>query len=344
MLVLITGAGGLVGATAVEYFMRKGDHVIALENGMRKKLLGDDGDTLRNISILRRMYPQLEHMYCDVRSAEAAEVATQVDSIIHCAAQPSHPKSIEIPYEDASINILGTLNILEALRKSGRKDVPFIFCSTNKVYGDGPNKLPFIEKETRYDFEDRPFGIDEDLSIDHCMHTPFGVSKVAADLYTQDYAKLYGLLTVNFRLSCITGPWSRATIFQNWIAFFMLCALDKRPLTIFGFKGKQVRDNIDARDLVRAFDLFIQNPRPGGVYNMGGGPENSVSCLETINRIEKMLSMKMEWSYSPEREGDHRIYISDNRKFMRDYPDWKIEIGLDQIFNDLLTWVKGIGR
>jgi CDP-paratose 2-epimerase len=336
---LVTGAGGLVGATSVEHFTAAGWEVTGIENGARRHLLGPDGDTLGNIRALQRKYPRVRFVDADVRSPEAAELVRQADAIIHCAAQTSHPRSVEIPLEDADINIRGTLNLLEALRQSGRKDVPFVFCSTNKVYGDAPNELPYVERATRFELKDLPHGIDETLRIDATMHTPFGVSKAAADLYTQEYGLLYGLPAGSFRMGCITGPWSRATVFQNWIAYFIRCALSGRRLTVFGYGGKQVRDNIDARDLVRAFHRFIDQPRPGQVYNLGGGPANSVSCLETIARIERMTGKRMDWGLGPEREADHRIYITDTGKFERDYPGWKIEIGLDRIFDDLLAWV-----
>jgi CDP-paratose 2-epimerase len=337
--VLVTGAGGLVGATCVEHFTRAGWQVFGIENGARAQLLGPDGDTLRNVAALKRVCPAAEFHSIDIRSPEAAALVTRADAVVHCAAQTSHPRSIEIPLEDASINITGTLNLLEALRRSERRDVPFVFCSTNKVYGDAPNHLAYVERETRYEFADLPEGVDETLTIDGIMHTPFGISKAAADLYVQEYGLLYGLPTGSFRMGCITGPWSRATVFQNWIAYFILCALTDRPLTVFGYKGKQVRDNIDARDLVRAFHRFIEAPRPGQVYNMGGGRTNSVSCLETIGRIESLTGKRLRWTLGPEREADHRVYITDMSKFRRDYPDWKLEVDLDQIFRDLANWV-----
>jgi len=337
--ILVNGAGGLVGATCVEHFSRAGWQVVGVENGARAKLLGPDGDTLRNVEALKRLCPGAEFHDHDVRSPEAAALVPRVDAIVHCAAQTSHPRSIEIPLEDASINITGTLNLLESLRGGGRRDVPFVFCSTNKVYGDAPNDLPFVERETRYEFADLPEGVDEKLTIDGIMHTPFGVSKAAADLYTQEYGLLYGLPTGSFRMGCITGPWSRATVFQNWIAYFILCTLADRPLTVFGYKGKQVRDNIDARDLVRAFERFIEAPRPGQVYNMGGGRANSVSCLEAITRIEALTGKRLNWTLGPEREADHRVYITDMSKFRRDYPGWDLEVGLEQIFHDLVGWV-----
>jgi len=336
---LVTGAGGLVGATCVEHFCAAGWEVIGLDNGARAQLLGPDGDTLCNVRMLERKYPQVRVYDWDVRSAEAADLVARVDAVIHCAAQASHPRSIEIPLEDADINIRGTLSLLEALRRSGRRDVPFVFCSTNKVYGDAPNELPYVERETRFELVGLPDGIDESLKIDAVTHTPFGVSKLAADLYTQEYGLLYGLPTGTFRLSCVTGPWSRATVFQNWIAYFMRCALTDRPLTIYGYKGKQVRDNIDARDVARAFHRFIHAPRPGQVYNMGGGPANSVSCLEAVARIERHTRKRLPWTGGPERAADHRIYITDTRRFRRDYPGWGIEVDLDRIFQDLLEWV-----
>jgi CDP-paratose 2-epimerase len=337
--ILITGAGGLIGATCLEHFSASGWEVIGLENGGRGQLLGSDGNTLQNLRALRERYPAAQLLEVDVRDQDAAAWARQVDAIVHCAAQTSHPRSIEIPLEDADINIRGTLNLLDALREAGRRDVPFVFCSTNKVYGDAPNEVPFVERETRYELADLPHGFDETLRLDRVLHTPFGVSKTAADLYTQDYGRLYGLPTAAFRLGCITGPWSRATVFQNWITYFILCALTGRPLTIYGYEGKQVRDNLDARDLARAFERFIAEPSSGAVYNLGGGPANSVSCLEAIDRIEALTGRRIDHDLGLVREGDHRIYITDNRRFARDYPGWRVEIGIDRIFSDLVDWV-----
>ena len=338
--ILVTGAGGLVGATCVEHFATAGYDVVALENGSRARLLGEDGDTLDNLRLLSIRHPEVHFVPADVRSEEAAGWVSRVDAVVHCAAQTSHPRSIDIPVEDADINIRGTLNLLDAIRRTGRQDVPFVFCSTNKVYGDAPNRAAYVEGATRYELIDHPRGFDENLSIDHCLHTPFGVSKAAADLYTQEYGLLYGIPTVAFRLGCITGPWSRATVHQNWIGYFMLCASTDRPLTVFGYQGKQVRDNIDARDLVRAFECFMARPRPGAVYNLGGGPANSVSCLEAIARIERLTDRPMNFNLGPEREADHRVYITDTGRFEGDYPAWRPEVGLDRIFVDLFAWVQ----
>ncbi len=340
MKVLVTGGAGLVGATAVDFYASRGEQVTALDAFLRGRVLGTGGNTEDNWEILRERHPKTAFLADDVRSEAARRAAVEADLVIHTAAQVSHPRSIEIPWEDAEVNIFGTLGLLEAIRKSGRKDSVFVFCSTNKVYGDAPNVLPFDEQKTRYVLRDLPEGIDETLPIDHCMHTPFGVSKAAADLYVQEYGRLYGLKTGAFRMSCITGPFSRATIHQNWIAYFMRCALEPRPLTIYGYKGKQVRDNIDARDLVAAFDRFAKAPRPGEAYNMGGGKQNSVSCLETVRRIEAMTGKPLPFSLGPEREADHRVFITDMRKFRSHFPGWDIRIGIDRIFEDLLGWVR----
>ena len=340
MEVVVTGAGGLVGATAADYYCRAGAGVVAIENGTRQRLLGKDGNTWENLELLRRRHRQLRIERLDVRSAKAAKLAAQAELVIHCAAQVSHPRSIEIPQEDADININGTLNLLEAMRRAGRTNVPFIFCSTNKVYGDAPNELPYEEGETRYTLPRHPHGIDETLRVDRTLHTPFGCSKLAADIYAQEYGRLYGLQTGVFRMSCITGPFSRATVHQNWIAYFLLCNLTGRPLTIYGWKGKQVRDNIDARDLVEAFDHFARRPRPGEVYNMGGERDNAVSCLEVLERSMQLTGQRTGWSPGPTREGDHRVYITDMGKFRGHYPQWNKRIGLDQIVDDLLGWVK----
>lgn len=339
MRVLVTGGAGLVGATAADLYAGRGDAVTVLDNLSRARVLGTGGETGDNLAILRERHPRIRVVEADVRDEIAGREAAAADLVIHAAAQVSHPRSIEIPTEDAEVNILGTLRILEAVRRSGRKDVVVVVCSTNKVYGDAPNALPFVEHETRYALRDLPEGIDETLPIDRCLHTPFGVSKAAADLYAQEYGRLYGLKAGAFRMSCITGPFSRATVHQNWIAWFMRCALEPRPLVVFGYGGKQVRDNIDARDLVRAFDRFAADPRPGEVYNLGGGPANSVSCVETVRRIEGMTGGALPFALGPEREGDHRVYVTDTRKFRSHFPGWRIEVGIDRIFADLLGWV-----
>lgn len=337
MKVLVTGGAGLVGSHACEFYARQEHEVIAVDNFMRGMLFGKMGNTKANAEFLMKKFPNIRFYNVDIRDEEKMEqLIKDVDLIIHTAAQPSHPKSIEIPTEDFSINAWGTLLLLETVRKVADDSV-FIHCSTNKVYGENPNKVPIIEKETRYDYADRE-GIDENMPVDHTMHTPFGVSKLAADLYAQEYGKLYGLKTGIFRMGCITGPRAMAVEAHNWEPYFLWVNITEKVLNVYGFKGKQVRDVIDARDLVQAFDIFFQKPKPGEVYNMGGGRKNSISLLESFKIIENITGKPMKYVLKPKREGDHKVYISDLGKFKSHY-DWDIRIGLNQIFRDIYNWL-----
>jgi len=334
MKVLVTGGAGLVGSYSCKHFAEQGHDVVAVDNFMRGKIFGDSGSTSGNAIQLKKEYSRIDFHEIDIRDTDKlAPLIKGCDIIVHTAAQPSHPKSIEIPLEDFSINAFGTLNILESVRKHA-DNATFIFTSTNKVYGENPNKLDIIEKETRYDYQ-KIDGIDENMPLDNTMHTPFGVSKVAADLYCQEYASLYGIKTGIFRLGCITGPMAKAVEMHNWEPYFVKANLDERQLNIYGFKGKQVRDVIDARDLVAAFVEFIKKPRPGEFYNMGGGRKNSVSLLESFKIIESITGKPMKYVIKEGREGDHQVYISDLSKFKSHYPTWDIRIDLNKVFTDL---------
>lgn len=334
MRVLVTGGAGLVGSECCRLFAMEGHSVTSVDNYMRGKIFGRQGDTKITIERVLADFPNIKHVEADIRNTQImTPLIAEADLIIHAASQPSHPRSIDIPLEDFSINAYGTLNLLELTRRHSPKAI-FIFASTNKVYGDAPNRLPLVEKETRYDFCDRD-GIDETLTIDHCMHTPFGVSKVAADLYTQEYARLYGLKTGVFRMGCITGGASQAVEMHNWEPYFVRKNLSGELLRIYGYKGKQVRDVIHARDLARLFKKFADAPRPGEVYNIGGGRKNSTSLLEAITLIEGITGKKTKYEFAPEREGDHIVYISDMSKAKRHY-DWDITIDLKTIFEEIV--------
>ncbi len=340
MKVLVTGGSGLVGSYCCQHYASHGHQVIAVDNFMRGKLFGEMGDTKSNVEILSEKFKnKIEFHNMDIRDEEKMKkLVSEADLIVHTAAQPSHPKSIEIPLEDFSINAWGTLMLLELTRKFN-DDAVFINCSTNKVYGENPNTIPeIIEKQTRYDYADRD-GIDESLPLDNTIHTPFGVSKVAADLYGQEYGKLYGLNVGTFRMGCITGPMAKAVELHNWEPYFIWMNMQGKTLNIFGFKGKQVRDVIDARDLVRAFSMFAEKPRPGEAYNMGGGRKNSISLLESFKLIEGITGKPMKWVLKPKREGDHQVYISDLNKFKSHYPKWDIQIDLETIFTDIYNWL-----
>lgn len=330
--VLITGGGGLVGTECCLLFAKEGYDVISVDNYMRQSLFGEDGNTRYNVDLLNN-FDNIKHVEHDIReTAVMKNLLEDVDVVIHTASQPSHPKSIEIPLEDFSINAYGTLNLLELCRQVCPEAV-FCFCSSNKVYGENPNTIPtIIEKATRYDYQEID-GIDESMPIDQTKHTPFGVSKVAA-LYTQEYALLYGLKTGVFRMGCITGGAAKAVELHNWEPFFMMKNLKGEVLNVYGFKGKQVRDVIHAKDLALLFKLFAENPRPGEVYNVGGGRANSISLLESFDLIESITGKRMKYQLCPQREGDHIVYISDLSKVKSHY-DWDVSISLKQIFEDI---------
>jgi CDP-paratose 2-epimerase len=261
------------------------------------------------------------------------------DLIIHCAAQPSHDKAADIAVLDFEVNALGTVNLLEATRQHCR-DAAFIFMSTNKVYGDAPNEKPLLELETRFDYSDPADyeGIDETCRIDRTMHSLFGASKVAADIYAQEYGRYFGMPVGVFRGGCLTGPSHSGVELHGFLSYLMKVALSGKPYTVFGYKGKQVRDNIHSVDVVRAFEEFARNPRAGEVYNLGGGRANSVSMLEAISRIEAVMERKINWTYSEQaRRGDHICYISNLAKLKSHYPGWSLTRNLDAIFDEMIA-------
>lgn len=336
MKVFITGIAGLVGSTACLYYSKLGWDVVGIDNDMRGYLFGQDG-SVSEVAHMLRAYPNVQIYERDLRRTdELKHLIDGSDIIIHAAAQPSHPYSVSDPLLDFSINAEGTLRLLELVRTEC-KDVVFIYCSTNKVYGENPHNPNFytiVEEETRYEYKFVD-GINEDCPLDYTIHTPFGVSKLAADLYTQEYGRIYGIKTGTFRMGCITGGLAQAVEVHNWLPYFMKMALTGQELRIFGYKGKQVRDLIHASDLVQVFHLFAENPRPGEVYNIGGQRENSVSLLEAIDEIEELTGKKITWSLYPKRLGDHLIYVTNMFKFKVHYPNYKPEYNLDRIFCDI---------
>jgi CDP-paratose 2-epimerase len=340
MKVLVTGSSGLIGSEAVEHFDRQGHDVFGVDNNMRRLFFGAAGDTLWNLDRLKNACKRFTHVAIDIRDRAAIEElfsAQQFDLIVHCAAQPSHDKALEIPLLDFEVNALGTVNLLEMTRRHCPEAV-FVFLSTNKVYGDAPNEIPTKELETRYDYaraEDYD-GIDESCRIDRTLHSLFGASKAAADLVAQEYGRYFKMKVGVFRGGCLTGPSHSGVELHGFLSYLVKVTLSGTRYSVYGYKGKQVRDNIHSRDVVRAIEEFASNPRPGEVYNLGGGRSNSISMLEAIARIEHLTERKLDWHYVEEaRKGDHICYISNLRKFQTHYPKWKITRSLDAILEEM---------
>lgn len=334
-LVLITGCAGLVGSQSVIKCVNAGYDVVGVDNFRRGDYFGEEGDTSQTLEQLEESY-SFEHHDLDILDDKMASLVRDADAVIHTAAQPSHPRSIEIPFTDFKVNVEGTLKMLEVIRESG-EDIPFVFCSTNKVYGEMPNYFSYKELETRFEPEDSSLyhGFDEQLRIDQNEHTPFGVSKASADLYVQEYARMYGVPAGVFRMGCITGSAAMAVEKHNWEPFFVKQALLEEPLTLFGYGGKQVRDVIHARDLADLFVRYIEDPTPAGVYNIGGGRKNSISLLESIDLIEEITGKTMDYDHGPGREADHQWWISDLSRIKQDYPDWEQEMTVEETFRKI---------
>ncbi|HEX3694628.1 MAG TPA: NAD-dependent epimerase/dehydratase family protein [Polyangia bacterium] len=341
MRVLVTGSNGLIGSEAVGYFDRLGAEVTGVDNNMRAVFFGPDGDTRWNQQRLQAQAPRFHHVELDIRNREAvlALLAERpFDLIVHCAAQPSHDLAAKMPFEDFDVNAVGTLNLLEALRRH-RPDAVFIMMSTNKVYGDAPNEVPLEERPTRWEYA-RPedfAGISESCRIDRCLHSLFGASKVAADVMAQEYGRYFGLKVGIFRGGCLTGPQHSGVELHGFLSYLVKAAMTGITYRIYGYKGKQVRDNIHARDVLRAIHRFYEAPRPGEVYNLGGGRDNSVSLLEAADLVAEMGGGKLKTEYvDVPRRGDHICYISDLRKLKAHYPGWKIEVSLREILTEIV--------
>ncbi len=340
MKVLVTGSSGLIGSEAVLHFDREGHEVVGLDNNLRREFFGPAGDTLWNLERLRKAAPRFRHLSLDIRDrAGILDLFKEerFDLIIHCAAQPSHDKAREIPFVDFDVNAVGTLNLLEATRLHNPEAV-FIFMSTNKVYGDAPNEIPLKELPTRWDYArpDDYAGVREDCRIDRTLHSLFGASKTAADVLAQEYGRYFGLKVGIFRGGCLTGEYHSGVQLHGFLSYLVKVAASGGTYTIFGYKGKQVRDQIHSSDVIGAFEAFARQPRPGEVYNLGGGRENSLSILESIQRIETLLGRRVQTTYVDEpRKGDHICYISDLTKFKSHYPDWRITQTIDQILEKM---------
>ena len=336
-IAIITGSAGLVGSELVRFFAGKGCLCVGLDNDMRREFFGAGASTEWNRQRLLEEVPGYVHHAVDVRDEKAVArlfdaYGTDIRVVLHTASQPSHDWAAREPVTDFTVNANGTLNLLEQTRRYCPR-APFLFTSTNKVYGDHPNHLPLVERETRWEVEpSHPFaahGIDETMSIDGSMHSLFGVSKAAGDLLVQEYGRYFGMPTVALRCGCITGPNHSGAQLHGFLSYLMKCALSGERYTIFGYKGKQVRDNLHSRDLAAACHAFYLQPRPGAVYNLGGGRANSCSVLEAVAACEELAGKKMQIAVSDQaRAGDHIWYISDVRKFQNDYPNWRIELDL----------------
>jgi len=343
-IAIITGSAGLIGSEAVSFFSNKFDLIIGIDNDMRAYFFGTDASTDWNKQALEQKFSNYRHYNIDIRNIEDLqklfeEYHNDIKLIVHTAAQPSHDWAAREPLTDFSVNATGTLNLLELTRQHCPEAV-FIFTSTNKVYGDNPNLLPLIEQEKRWEIDqNHPYfehGIDEQLSIDHTTHSVFGASKAAADVLVQEYGRYFGIKTGTFRGGCLTGPNHSGAKLHGFLAYLMKCCITGEHYTIFGYKGKQVRDNIHSYDLVNMFWHFYQNPKAGEVYNAGGSRFSNCSMLEAIDICEQITGNKMNFSYSEtNRIGDHIWYISDVRKFKSHYPEWEYQYNIDDILTQI---------
>jgi CDP-paratose 2-epimerase len=341
---IVTGSGGLIGSETVIHFVQRGWTVVGLDNDMRASFFGADASTARMTNLLAERFPdEFVPEAIDIRDEDGvarvfAREGSRIGLVVHAAAQPSHDWAAKDPRTDFTVNANGTLNLLEATRRHC-PDAPFVFCSTNKVYGDTPNRLPLVESDTRLELpEDHRWygGIDTTMSIDASTHSLFGVSKASADLLVQEYGRYFQMPTMCMRGGCLTGPNHAGTQLHGFLSYLMRCTITGDPYTVFGYGGKQVRDNIHSADLVRAFDAFASAPREAAVYNLGGGRQSNCSMLEAIGLCEDIAGRELEWSLSDDnRIGDHRWWVSDLSDFKADYPDWDIEHGIEDILRQI---------
>ncbi len=344
--VLITGSGGLIGSESCRFFLEKGFDVIGIDNNMRKYFFGEKGDTSHNIQFLLRSYDKFRNFNIDLRNRQ--EVLNffkdnPFDLIIHTAAQPSHDWAAKEPFTDFDVNAVATLNLLEAFRLYSPEGV-FVFTSTNKVYGDNPNNVNLREDETRYEYDENQSmlgisekGVNEEMSLDHCKHSLFGASKVAADVLCQEYGRYFDLNVGVFRGGCLTGPQHSAVELHGFLTYIVDCAVNKKPYTVFGYKGKQVRDQIHSFDVVSVFYEFFKNPKKGIAYNLGGCKENSLSIQEVIKLLAEEHDAKLDHTYKEaNRIGDHICYYSDMSRFRRDFPDWRMTRSVSNIIGEIV--------
>jgi CDP-paratose 2-epimerase len=343
-VVIVTGAAGLIGSATVRLFSENGLTVVGIDNDMRRAFFGEEASTAASRADLEASVKGYIHSEADIRDEEAMDklfmsYGNTVKGVIHTAAQPSHDWAASDPSTDFTVNANGTLVLLEATRKYC-PEAAFIYMSTNKVYGDTPNRLPLVETETRWELDPAhhwaEYGIDESMSIDGSMHSLFGVSKSAGDLLVQEYGRYFGMKTACFRGGCLTGGNHAGTELHGFLSYLVKCASSGRHYTVFGYKGKQLRDNIHSSDLVNALWKFFERPRTGEVYNIGGSRHSNCSMLEAISKCEQLTNRKMNYSYSDKgRAGDHIWWISDVRKFQSHYPDWKYRYGIEEILEEI---------
>jgi CDP-paratose 2-epimerase len=340
-VVLITGSSGLIGSEVASHFDKLGWRVHGIDNNQRALFFGAAGDTRWNQHRLESSLRSFRHHELDIRDRQGVLeliAAIRPAAIVHTAAQPSHDRAAAIPFEDFDTNAVGTLNLLEATRRSCPES-PFVHMSTNKVYGDAPNEIPLIELETRWEYSDSGFlhGIPESMRIDASKHSLFGASKVAADIMVQEYGRYFGMLTCCLRGGCLTGPAHSGVELHGFLSYLVRCNLEGRRYTVFGYKGKQVRDNIHAADVAAFIARFISDPRPAAVYNLGGGKVNSCSILEAFSMVEERSGRHMEWTYDEKaREGDHICYYSDLRRIETDYPGWTPQVSLAETLDQIV--------
>jgi CDP-paratose 2-epimerase len=348
-IAIVTGSSGLIGSETAKFLHEKGMDVVGIDNNMREYFFGADGSTEWNTTLLKQSLKNFTHIPADIRDQESigrifSESGKEISLVVHAASQPSHDWAAREPFTDFTVNANGTLVMLEAARNYC-PDAVFIFTSTNKVYGDKPNELPLVELDTRWEIDQaHPYfthGIDETMTIDQSKHSLFGVSKVAADVLTQEYGRYFGLKTGIFRGGCLTGPAHSGAELHGFLAYLVKCAISGKTYTIYGYKGKQVRDNIHSYDLVNAFWHFFQSPRAGAVYNMGGSRHSNCSVLEAMELINKLSGRPVNYEYSDQaRSGDHIWWISDVRRFLQDFPEWHYRYDLNRIIEEIVAATK----
>jgi CDP-paratose 2-epimerase len=334
--ILVTGSSGLIGSEVCLYFSQLGWTVHGVDNNQRAIFFGPQGDNRWNQNRLQEMIKDFVHHELDIRDRQGI---LKPDAIVHTAAQPSHDRAADIPFDDFDTNAVGTLNLLEAARQFA-PEASFVHLSTNKVYGDAPNEIPLVELETRWDYADPAYenGISETFRIDQSKHSLFGASKVAADVMVQEYGRYFNMNTCCLRGGCLTGPNHSGVELHGFLSYLVKCNLDGRTYKIFGYKGKQVRDNIHSYDVVRFIEAFIQSPRSGEVYNLGGGKGNTCSILEAFELVSDLSGKQMQYEYvDKNREGDHICYYSDLRKMQSHYPNWSITHSLTDTFTEIVS-------